>query len=140
MVGEKRSILELGCGEGLGGVILGEQATRYLGVDPSKANIETAKKNLSKDHITYVAGALDGKVYGAFEGVVSLSADSALISMALSNLDERGVCVLGHPKDLQFEEEIKTYFHHVFSFGMNDEVICTGPTDYILYVACFKKG
>lgn len=140
LIGDKRKILELECGEGLGSVILGEQADQYLGVDQDRSNIEIAKKNLPKKHINFEVGELNGEIYGKFEGVVALDADEALIEMVVNNLSENGVCVLGHFHEDGFKQSLQKYFHHIFPFGMNDEVIGTGRTDYVLYVGCFKKG
>jgi methylase of polypeptide subunit release factors len=40
-----RSVLELGCGEGIGAPILAELATCYVGVDMDAPAIETARAN-----------------------------------------------------------------------------------------------
>ena len=81
----------------------------------------------------------------------------------LSNLSDNGICVIGTPNitaadyaavtsqlghvNLYSQErlvsELKKYFHQVFPFGMNDEIIHTGfgsMAHYLFCVACHKKG
>ena len=80
----------------------------------------------------------------------------------MDNLDANGMCIIGTPNitsapyasemsqighvNMYSQERLaaalKKYFHQVFSFGMNDEIVHTGyapMAHYIFCVCCHKK-
>lgn len=54
MGAKNRSVLELGCGEGIGANILGEMALSYTGVDLDDAAIIMARQNFAGDKFTFI--------------------------------------------------------------------------------------
>ena len=63
------AVLELGCNEGLGTLILAENATSVMGVDFDQAGIEWAQKNLKNDKLSFVSDDFLGKEYGTYDAV-----------------------------------------------------------------------
>ncbi|MEM1445110.1 MAG: class I SAM-dependent methyltransferase [Planctomycetota bacterium] len=109
--GPKRSVLELGCSEGLGTMILAEFASRYHGVDLDTEAIETAKNNWTTDERSFEACDFlndeqgQAKHFGTFDGVVSLDviehiapdAEPRYWEAVTTNLADDGVAVIGTP-------------------------------------------
>jgi SAM-dependent methyltransferase len=149
-----RSVLELGCSEGIGAPILGEHATRYVGVDLDAPAIETARANWMDACFEFVAADFLGESLGAFETVVSLDViehiqpdyEDLFLETIEKNLGGDGIAVIGTPNvtseryasPLSREGHVNLYdhdrlraslgrlFHNVFMFGINDEVVHTG--------------
>jgi 2-polyprenyl-3-methyl-5-hydroxy-6-metoxy-1,4-benzoquinol methylase len=158
------AVLELGCSMGMGATILGENATRYTGVDLDRSAIETAQQNLSEPKYTWIYDDFLGKTYGAFDGVVSLDViehiylehEELYFQTLLNNLAPQGICVVGTPNitaspyasapsqlghvnlysQTRLQEAMQRYFHQVFAFGMNDEVMHTGFGSMAHYLMC----
>ncbi len=109
--GLKRSVLELGCSEGLGTMILAEFASRYHGVDLDEDAIATAQQNWQTDTRTFEACDFlndaegNAKTFDTFDGVVSLDviehiapdAEPKYWEAVTTNLAEDGVAVIGTP-------------------------------------------
>ncbi len=106
--GPKRSVLELGCSEGLGTMILAEFALRYHGVDLDADAVATAKANWQTDTRTFeTADFLNTELSqpGPFDGVVSLdviehidpNAEPRYWDAITKHLKPDGVAVVGTP-------------------------------------------
>jgi 2-polyprenyl-3-methyl-5-hydroxy-6-metoxy-1,4-benzoquinol methylase len=105
------SVLELGCSEGLGTMILAEHADRYLGVDLDADAVATAQQNWATDSRTFQAGDFlqsdqdRPRVFGTFDGVVSLDviehiapdAEPRYWQAVTANLADDGIAVIGTP-------------------------------------------
>ncbi|MDJ0652385.1 MAG: methyltransferase domain-containing protein [Simkaniaceae bacterium] len=168
MLGKRSHILELGCSDGIGTAILAENAEEYTGVDLDRPAVESAKINFT-DH-TFIHDDFMGNTYGTFDGVVSLDVvehilpdyEDLYFETVVKNLSDKGIAVIGTPNITAspyaskaselghvnlFSQErliskLKKFFHHVFSFGMNDEIVHTGYSPmahYLICVACHKK-
>lgn len=166
---EKGATLELGCGDGLGSLILNQFSNHLLAVDGDAKAIESAK-NMHIPGIDFRCDDFLGKNYGPFNAVVSLDViehipqhlEDKYFAAITAPLGMDGVCVIGTPNSTAekytFESNleshvnlfdahrlyatIKKYFHNVFLFGMNDEVLHTGffpMCHYLLALACNKK-
>jgi cyclopropane fatty-acyl-phospholipid synthase-like methyltransferase len=164
------TILELGCSEGIGATILSELAEKYVGVDLDRAAIESAHKNLENPKYSFLYDDFLEKKYGDFNAVISLDVvehihpefEDQYFNTVHKNLTESGICVIGTPNitfapyaskasqlghvNLYSQEKLanvmKKYFHTVFSFGMNDEIMHTGfpaMANYLLCVGFDKK-
>lgn len=165
-----RSILELGCGEGIGSSILAETATSYTGVDLDDAAILSARKNFDLSKFCFIYDDFMGKTFGAFQTVVSLDVvehiypqhEALYFETIVNNLTKDGMAIIGTPNmtaapyaskasnlghvnlftQSRLKEALQGYFHNVFPFGMNDEILHTGfasMAHYIFCVACNKK-
>lgn len=170
MGSKKRTVLELGCGEGIGSTILAEEALSYMGVDLDEAAIHSANDNLVSDKFTFLYEDFMGKTFGSFQTVVSLDVvehiysehEALYFETICRNLAPEGIVIIGTPNltaapyaslasnlghvNLFTQERLKLtlekYFHNVFPFGMNDEIVHTGfapMAHYVMCVACNKK-
>ena len=154
MGAKNKKVLELGCSEGIGTPILSEFALSYLGVDMDSAAIRAAQRNWSDDNTTFINDDFLGKVYGAFDTVVSLdvvehimpSSENLFFETLYKNMSKDGVGIVGTPNvtsssyasapsqaghvNLFDAERLKMMmdkiFHNVFIFGINDEIVHTG--------------
>jgi 2-polyprenyl-3-methyl-5-hydroxy-6-metoxy-1,4-benzoquinol methylase len=170
MARHKKSIIELGCSDGIGASILAEFADRYVGVDLDQSAIETSKMNLTLEKFNFVHDDFMGKQYGTFETAVSLDVvehihpehEEIYFQTLINQLSENGICIIGTPNatsapyaseasqighvnlftQQRLKETLERYFHQVFPFGMNDEIVHTGYAPmchYIFCVACHLK-
>ena len=153
-VGKKIRVLELGCQEGLGTLMLAENGHDILAVDFDEIAIRHAKKSIDKPNISVIHDNFLGQKYGSFESVICLDViehipqkkENTFFVTVLKNLDKNGILILGTPNktadkyaskysrighiNLYNAERLNTivskYFNNVFIFGMNDEVLHTG--------------
>lgn len=169
---EKKTILDLGCSDGLGTYYVAEFAEKVMGVDFDEEAIEYAISHPSKNsgNIEFRKDNFLNKVYGQFDGVVSFdviehiypeNAD-AYMRTVLANLKDTGTFIIGTPslETQQYSKEnitgahvnvyrgeelyqmLKQYFHNVYLFTQNDEIIHTGHlrmANYLLAVCSYKK-
>ncbi len=161
-LGPARSVLELGCSEGIGTPILAEFASRYHGVDLDTSAVETAQANWASPSRTFEADDFLGKSYGRFEGVVSLDVVEHIMpeveprywQSIVDHLTDDGVAVVGTPNQTseayaspmskaghvnlftgeRMVETMRQWFHTVLLFGLNDEVVHTGFAPMCHYV------
>jgi len=150
---KKGAVLELGCRDGIGATILAETMDRYVGVDLDAKAIQDAKSNLNApqyaEKYRFLCADFAGKNFGSFSAIVSLgmfapASMEIYLKTILSNLAEEGICVIGTPNvpNHGLVPKLKEYFHQVFHFGMNDEMMTAygSRAQYTLAVACHKKG
>ncbi len=168
MIGKANSVLEMGCSDGIGASILAENAQKYLGIDLDAPAIEAARYNFGKTKHEFHTDDFMGKVYGQFDGVVSLDVVEHILAIHENeyfdtlhkNLTAHGVCVVGTPNitsdcyaslgskmghvnlfsQERLQETLGKYFAHVFPFGMNDEVVHTGFAPMSHYLICVCCG
>lgn len=164
------SVIELGCSEGIGLPLLVEKAARYTGVDIDEPALEFARKNWPEPRFTFLCDDVLGKHYGAFDCVFSLDVvehipqerEHLFFEAVHRNTADTGIAVVGTPNkaaeayqsessrighiNLFDAKRLKAclghYFHHVFLFGINDEMVHTGYHNmchYLIALACNKK-
>lgn len=154
MACRNRSVLELGCSEGIGTPILAEYATSYTGIDMDAPAIAAAQQNFAGDLRCFVKDDFLGKSYGSFETIISLDViehihaefEGQFFDTVRANLGDDGICIVGTPNVTsdqyasqasklghvnlyshdRLAESMGKLFHNVFIFGMNDEVVHTG--------------
>jgi hypothetical protein len=151
-------VLEIGCQEGIGSLVVSKSVKRLTAIDFFRRHIEVCQRNFSGllQNVAFVGhDILDGPVgEGEFDGAFSLDVlehiDPAQEDLYMMNvcrsLGARGTFLCGIPslesqvhasaKSKQGHVNCKTgpamkafcqrFFHHVFMFGMNDEVVHTG--------------
>lgn len=170
LIGEDKTILELGCSDGLGSHILAETASRVLGVDFDKNIIDWAKDNLTTEKLSFKLDNFLGKKYGEFDAVVAFDIiehifqknEDLFLETICNNLSQYGIAIVGTPNitsrqysssvvndahvnmydSERLEGLMNKYFHNVFIFCQNDEVIHTGfppMAHYLIAVSCYKK-
>ena len=157
LIGEspKVNILDLGCSEGLGTLLLAGDFHVATGVDFDEEAIQWAQSNLEEgSNISFKHDDFLDKVYGEFDVVVALDViehipmerEEEFFQTVTSNLNDDGYCIIGTPNITasQYSSEpsrighinlfsaeklrdtVRMYFKNVFLFGMNDEVVHTG--------------
>jgi 2-polyprenyl-3-methyl-5-hydroxy-6-metoxy-1,4-benzoquinol methylase len=155
LIGEGKSVLDVGCSEGLGSCILAEKAKRVWGIDFDEEAIDNAIENFSSNKIRFIAGdIMKIERIGVFDAVVAFdviehiypSKEKKFMDSLSKNLIHGGVYVIGTPNKTakkyasKTSEEghinlythdklrilMKRYFNQVFIFSCNDEVIHTG--------------
>ncbi len=167
---KNKRVLELGCSEGLGGRLLAEFATSYTGIDLDSEAVAVARRNLPDPKYTFHDGNFLGVRLGEFDTVVSVDVvehierdiEHQFFETCYHNLGEDGICVVGTPNVTseayasaasklghvnlfdgpRLTATLKRYFHNVFLFGLNDEVVHTGftpMTHFLMAVACYKR-
>ena len=162
------SVLELGCSEGIGTVMLSEGGNEVTGVDFDKEAIDHAKTSLRGTGIRFLCDDFLGKTYGSYDAVISLdviehiprSGVDEFLRTVCMNLKEDGFCVIGTPNETASRyagdasraahlsaftgEELlvlmRRYFRNVFLFGMNDEVVHTGFSPMAHYLMVLGCG
>lgn len=170
MTPRQKRILELGCSEGIGTPILAEFATHYTGVDMDSSAIVTAKENWKNDKWEFIEADFLGHRYGAFDSIVSLDViehihveyEPLFFDTVAKNLGADGICMVGTPNvtsapyasvgsqrghvnlydAARLETAMRTVFHNVFMFGLNDEMVHTGyapMTHYLMALGCDKR-
>lgn len=146
-----RSVLELGCDEGIRSPILSEHADCYVGLDSNEAAIAAADVNWSSPRRSFVASPLLRRSQRTFQSVVchdvraicrGASYDS-LLQTVVTHLDSDGLCVLGlSTGDDAVQDDIRRLsdactraFRRVLHFGMNDGLVhtrCTPAAEHVI--------
>lgn len=170
MLGEGKYILEVGCSEGLGTLLLAEFAEKVVAVDIDSDAIEEAKKSFGSEKIEFITGDFLNSELGEFDGIVSLDVlehiypenERLFFETLGKNLKEYGVCIIGTPNKNaeqyaspgsvmghvnlyswdRLKKTVESYFHQVFLFSANDEVVHTGfypMGHYLIAVAVGPK-
>lgn len=163
-------VLELGCQEGLGTIMLAERGHNVTAVDLDPEAIKHAQATIKKPNIKYIQDNFLGKKYGKFHAVISLDViehipqeqENSYMQTVADNLEDSGFCVIGTPNDTasqyaskasqighvnmftaeRLTELMQKYFHNVFVFGMNDEMLHTGfypMCHYLMVMGCNKR-
>ncbi len=151
-----KSILDLGCSDGLGTYYVAEYAQKAVGVDFDEEAIGFAQNYLGKNvkNVEFIHDNFLNKIYGEFDGIVSFDVlehiypenEGAFMQTVLMNLRDTGTFVVGTPsletqqyskenvtgahvnvyKGEDFYHMLKKYFYNVYLFTQNDEIIHTG--------------
>ena len=167
MIGDGKSIIELGCGEALGSPILSEFSTKYLGLDFDEESISWASRNFEDDKRKFKCCNFVGKREEQFDAVASLDViehielerDSLYWQTVVGNLKPGGTAVIGTPSlnsqkyasavskaghinvydHTRMIETANTYFEKAILFSANDEVVHTGyyPMAHYFIAVCF---
>lgn len=154
MIGPAQRVMDVGCSEGLGTVLLAEQARECIGVDLDAHAIEHAERTLSTAKLSFhVADALE-RPFGTFDAITSFdviehifpeNADRFVARLSAS-LNDDGLLIVGTPNITseqyasphtraghvnlysmeRLREALAVHFQRVFMFSANDEIVHTG--------------
>ncbi len=171
MLAGRKHVLEVGCGDCFATRIVAQEVGQVTAVDFDRDFIADATARLAPDsRITAkFHDMLDGPVAGSFDGVYSLdvlehidaAVEERFVANMIAPLQPHGVAIIGMPSlqsqsyaspqsveghiNCKDQRDFKTlmarYFHNVFMFSMNDEVVHTGyaaMSHYNLAVCCEK--
>jgi len=161
-------VLEIGCGDGTGSIIVKQAVKNLTAVDFDPIFIENAmERQDEKWPINFqVHDIMQDSLPNKFDGIFALDVlehipkdvEDLFIKNSLKSLKDTGVCIFGMPSiqsqlyaskaskeghvNCKSGDELKTtlkkYFHNVFIFSMNDEVVHTGftPMAQYLFAVC----
>jgi len=173
MLSGKQRVLEVGCGDAFGTRIVLQEVGTICAIDFDPVFVkdvnERAEGRWRVD--CKVHDILSGPMEERFEGAYSLdviehiskSDERVFLSNISRSLDDQGVMIIGTPslqsqvyaskasreghvncKDhMELKELMSEFFHNVFLFSMNDEVVHTGfypLAHYFLALGCSKKN
>lgn len=158
------SVLEIGCGDGTGSVIVKQSVKNLIAVDFDPIFIEDARNRVDeKWPIDFrVHDVFKDRFDEFFDGIylldvlehIKIEDENKFISNAISALNNYGVCIIGMPSiqsqkyaskasleghvNCKSGDELKAtmnrFFNNVFIFSMNDEVVHTGYTPMAQYL------
>lgn len=166
------SVLEIGCGDAVGSPMLLQAVKRLHGVDLEPAIIaDDIRRNEYGDRLSFEAVDLTkASPAGTYDAAVSLDViehiaaeeEDAFLRNIVARLNPNATCIIGTPNvtSQQYASEnsraghinlkdhglltasLQKYFHNVFVFSMNDEVVHTGyepMAHYLMGVATGKR-
>lgn len=166
-------VLEAGCGDGFATRIVVQAVKALTAVDFDPAFVADANSRMYErwPFICKQHDMLEGPVKGKFDGAYSLDVlehiakkkEHVFLENMIAPVTEHGVVIIGMPslqsqayaspqskeghvncKDQrELKELMQRYFHNVFMFSMNDEVIHTGyhaMSHYNLALCCGRKS
>lgn len=172
MLAGRQRVLEVGCADAFGTRVVQQTVGKVTAVDFDPLFIADAQERMNPHwpFECFVHDLLKGPVPGSHDAVYALDVlehiepkdEDAFLRNALGSLEPTGVAIFGMPTlesqayaspqskeghvNCQTGEQLKTtmerYFHTVFVFSMNDEVVHTGyyrMANYILAVCSHKR-
>ena len=172
MLSGREHVLEIGCGDAFGTRIVRQEVKALTATDFDPVFIEDARQRLASPWTfdLRVHDINDGPVPGRFDAVYALDVlehipaaeERAFLQKALASLEPTGVAIFGMPTiesqayasvqsrlghiNCKSAPELKAllqeFFHNVFIFCMNDEVVHTGfhkMAHYVFALGCTRR-
>lgn len=169
MIGNEKEILDIGCSEGLGTMLLAEFANYVLGIDIDEPAIVSANQNFARENVEFMAGdMLTATIPRTFDAAVSFDVIEhiypenapAFIDAYAKHLRTDGIAIIGTPNITsnqyanartqsghvnlysaeRLKEEVGRRFKNVFMFSVNDELIHTGFSPMAHYLIAMGVG
>jgi len=171
MLSGKKSVGELGCGDAFGARIVLQEVGEVVAYDFDPVFIDDIRQRQSKKWRLHAQfhDILEGPLPNEHDGVYSLDViehisileEDAYLSNLRRSLTKDGVLIIGTPSlesqeyasppskeghvncktGSQLKLLLRNYFHNVFLFSMNDEVVHTGfyPMAHYLFAVCCQR-
>ena len=172
MLSGKKNVLEIGCADAFGTRLVQQEVKSVTAVDFDPVFIADAEDRATARWplVTRVHDLLSGPVDGDFDAAYALDVlehiqpdnEPAFMDNAVGSLDTHGVLMIGlpslesqayaSPQSREGHVNCKTgpalralmerYFHNVFVFSMNDEIVHTGfqpLAHYLFAIGCGKR-
>ena len=171
----KSEVLEVGCGDAFGMMVVLQAVKSVHGIDFESLVIDDAKARLAAEGVQRCSfSVLDitkrpvGRKFNAAYSLdviehISLESEDCFMANICRSLRPNGVCIIGTPNveaqkhaspastaghvNLKSAESLRNvlarYFHNMFIFSMNDEVVHTGfspMAHYLLGMGVGVKG
>ena len=173
MFAGRRHVLEVGCGDSFGTRIVQAEVGKLTAIDFDPVFIEDVRQRMVPrwQFDVHVHDMLQGPVPGDFDAVYALdvlehiqpSSERLFLANSFGTLDPNGAAIIGLPSlesqayasvqskighiNCKSAPDLKAlmqeYFHNVFVFSMNDEVVHTGfhkMAHYVFAVAAGKRA
>ena len=172
MLAGRSNVLEIGCADAFATRIVQQTVDRVTAIDFDPLFIDDVKQRMNPSWAfdAFVHDILSGPVPGSFDAAYALDVlehidpareDDFMLNVIASMLDT-GVAIFGMPSlesqvhaseqskaghvncktGAELKRTLERYFHSVFVFSMNDEVVHTGfypMANYLLGLACHCK-
>jgi len=172
MLAGSEHVLEIGCGDAFGTRLVQQEVKALSATDFDEVFVEDVRARMVERwrfHI-FAHDLLAGPIEGSYDGVFALDVlehikpadEHTFLTNALAALAPQGVAIIGMPslesqshaspaskaghvncKSMpDLKKSMQRYFHNVFMFSMNDEVVHTGfhpMAHYLLAVGAHKK-
>ena len=172
MLSGRKHVLEVGCADAFGTRIVQQAVGKITATDFDPLFIDDVRERMNPHWPleVFVHDMLKGPVPGRFDAVYALDVlehiqekdEDVFIKNTIASLDPTGIAIFGMPSlesqayaspqskaghvNCKSGEALKCtlerYFHTVFVFSMNDEVVHTGfypMAHYLLGVACHRR-
>ena len=166
MIGPGKRVLDVGCSEGFGTILLAEAAETCLGVDLDADAIAVANATVASERLRFTVMNVLDEDPGRFDAVVTLDViehiyqqhEDAFVARLAAVLDEHGVLLIGTPNITsdqyanahtkkghvnlfsadRLRDLAREHFNNVFMFSANDEMVHTGfaPLAHYLIALC----
>ncbi|HLI11524.1 MAG TPA: class I SAM-dependent methyltransferase [Alphaproteobacteria bacterium] len=170
MLAGRRHVLEIGCGDAFGTRIVQAEVGKLTATDFDPVFVDDIKQRMVPRwrFDVFVHDFLDGPVPGNFDAVYALDVlehieaarERIFLANAFAGLGEHGVAIIGMPSlesqsyasaqskaghvNCKSAPELKAlmeeFFHNVFMFSMNDEVVHTGHHKMAHYLIALGAG
>lgn len=173
MFAGRRNVLEVGCGDAFNAPIVMQSVEKLTVTDFDPLFVQDALERRRPPYMyeAKVLDIINGEIEGVFDAIYSLDVlehihaadEHTVLRKVAGALTETGVAIIGMPSlesqvyaspaskeghvncksAPDFKALMETYFHSVFMFSMNDEVVHTGyhkMAHYILAVCAHKKA
>jgi 2-polyprenyl-3-methyl-5-hydroxy-6-metoxy-1,4-benzoquinol methylase len=173
MLAGRKSVLEVGCADAFATRIVQQAVGRVTAVDFDPIFIADvqARANPHWPMEAFVHDMLKGPVPGTFDAAYAMDVlehiepndEKQFVRNLIASLTKEAICIFGMPSlesqthaspqskighincksGHDFKALMETYFHTVFVFSMNDEVVHTGyypMAHYLIAVCCHLKG
>jgi cyclopropane fatty-acyl-phospholipid synthase-like methyltransferase len=170
MLSGKKSVLEVGCGDAFATRVVQQEVGKVTVTDFDPVFIEDVKQRMKpKWHMdAFTHDMLDGPAPGHFDAVyacdvlehIEPAKEEIFLKNAFAPLDEHGVGIIGIPSlesqayasiqsklghvNCKTAPDLKAlmekFFHNVFMFSMNDEVVHTGYHKMAHYIFAIGVG
>jgi len=163
-----KNVLEVGCGDGFGGTLVADTVNHLTGMDFDPLFIDNATMLRTEvDNRSFIVhDILEASLIQKYDGAYSLDVlehiskrdENTYMKNILDSLESNGTLIIGMPSlesqryaspqsrighiNCKSGDELKAfcknYFHNVFIFSMNDEVVHTGfsPMAHYLLALC----
>jgi len=172
MLAGDRHVLEVGCADAFGTRIVQQAVKKVTAVDFDPLFVADARERMNPHWPMEVGvhDMLEGPVPGTFDAAYALDVlehirpedEHRFIANTIAALTPVGIAIFGMPSlesqnhaspqskaghvncksGDEFKRSLERYFHSVFMFSMNDEVVHTGffpMAHYLLGVACHRR-
>jgi SAM-dependent methyltransferase len=150
-------VLEVGCADAFATRVVVQDVKQLTAVDFDPVFVSDARTRMSErwKFDVFAHDLLAGPVSGTFDGVYALDVlehirpadEHRFLSNMIASLAPHGVMIIGMPSlesktmpDLR--ASLSKFFHNVFMFSMNDEVVHTGyhkMAHYLIALCCARR-
>lgn len=171
MLAGSENVLEIGCGDAFGTRLVQQEVKALSATDFDEVFLEDVKTRMVErwKFPVFAHDLFAGPIPGAYDGVFALDVlehikagdEHTFLTNALAPLTATGTAIIGMPslesqshasptsraghvncKSMpELRKAMRRYFHNVYMFSMNDEVVHTGyhPMAHYLFALCAHK-